>query len=246
MTESNTRSGIPLKSFYRPEDVEGLDDDHQLGAPGEYPYTRGRSETAVKGWMQREMSGEGVPSRSNEQLLHLESNVAKLVDPSGGSYYVESLTDELEKRIWSRVLEIEAMGDPADLSGKGWFKRFFDDTMADYSRRIADGSLPKVGLNIFQIPEEEDTLLKEIVEGKIEPYGSRIDEIKGYKKSRDAGKIRGIPKEVHRKARDPSENLVYATIEAFSAGATMGEIAGMMRIAYDDPYDPHGMIESPV
>jgi len=39
---------------------------------------------------------------------------------------------------------------------------------------------------------------------------------------------------------------VYATIGAFSAGATMGEIAGMMRIAYGYPYDPHGMIESPV
>jgi methylmalonyl-CoA mutase N-terminal domain/subunit len=181
-----------------------------------------------------------------QQILHLESNVAKVDDPLGGSYYVESLTDDMENRIWDRVLEIEAMGDPAELSDKGWFKRFFDDTMADYSQRIGDGRLPKVGLNIFQIPEEEDTLLKEIVEGKIEPYWSRIDQIKEYKAARDQTKIRGILQEVHRKAHDPSENLVYAIIEAFSAGATMGEIAGMMRIAYGYPYDPHGMIESPV
>jgi methylmalonyl-CoA mutase N-terminal domain/subunit len=181
-----------------------------------------------------------------QQILHLESNVAKVVDPLGGSYYVESLTNDMEKRIWDRVLEIEAMGDPAELSDKGWFKRFFDDSMADYSRRIGDGSLPKVGLNTFQIPEEEDTLLKEVVESKIEPYWSRIDEIKEYKENRDQAKTRGILQEIHRKARDPSENLVHATIEAFSAGATMGEIAGMMRLAYGAPYDPHGMIESPV
>jgi len=178
-----------------------------------------------------------------QQILHLESNVAKVVDPLGGSYLVESLTDEMEERIWDRVLEIEAMGDPAELSDKGWFKKFFEDAMAGYSRRISDGSLPKVGLNIFQVPEEEDTLLKEVVEGKIEPYWSRIDEIKEFKESRDQAKIKGILREVHKKAKDPSENLVYVTIEAFSAGATMGEIAGMMRMAYDYSYDPHGLIE---
>ena len=118
--------------------------------------------------------------------------------------------------------------------------------MADYSRRISDGSLPKVGLNLFQIPEEEDTLLKEVVEGKIEPYWSRISKIKEFKEGRNQAKMKGILREVHEKAKDPSENLVYATIEAFSAGATMGEIAGMMRMAYGYPYDPHRLIESPI
>jgi methylmalonyl-CoA mutase N-terminal domain/subunit len=181
-----------------------------------------------------------------QQIIHLESNVAKVLDPLGGSYFIESLTDDMEKRIWDRVMEIEAMGDPAELSDKGWFKGFFDDAMAGYSRRIADGSQPKVGLNIFQIPEEEDTLLKEVVENKIEPYWSRIDKIKRFKKSRDNAKIKRVLGEVFEKAKDPSENLIHVTTEALQAGATMGEIAGMMRIAYGHPYDPHGMIESPV
>ena len=181
-----------------------------------------------------------------QQIIHLESNVAKVVDPLGGSYFIESLTDDMEKRIWDRVMEIEAMGDPAELSDKGWFKGFFDDAMAGYSQRIADGSQPKVGLNIFQIPEEEDTLLKEVVESKIEPYWSRIDEIKRFKKNRDQARIKEVLRELCEKAKDPSENLIHATTEALQAGATMGEIAGMMRIAYGHPYDPHGMIESPV
>jgi methylmalonyl-CoA mutase N-terminal domain/subunit len=181
-----------------------------------------------------------------QQIIHLESNVAKVIDPLGGSYFVESLTDGMEKRIWDRVLEIEAMGDPAELSDKGWFKGFFDDAMAGYSRRIADGSQPKVGLNIFQIPEEEDTLLKEVVESKIEPYWSRIDEIKRFKKSRDKARIRAVLREVCDKAKDQEANLIHATRAALQAGATMGEIAGMMRTAYGSPYDPLRMIESPV
>jgi methylmalonyl-CoA mutase N-terminal domain/subunit len=168
------------------------------------------------------------------------------VDPLGGSYFIESLTDEMEKRIWDRVLEIEAMGDPAELSDKGWFKRYFEDAMAAYSQKISDGSLPKVGLNTFEIPEEEDTLLKEIVESKIEPCWSRIDEIKRFKESRDQARIKDVLLEVCEKSKDEEENLIQISKEALLAGATMGEIAGMMRIAYGVPYDPLGMIESPI
>jgi methylmalonyl-CoA mutase N-terminal domain/subunit len=181
-----------------------------------------------------------------QQILHLESNVAKVVDPLGGSYFVEALTDEMEQRIWKRIQEIEAMGDPADLSDKGWFRKFFEETMTDYSRKIADGSMPKVGLNIFRIPEEEDTLLKEIVEGKIEPWWERIDQIKEYKKKRDPGRIKEALRAVLETAKDEDKNLMGATMDAFEAGATMGEIGGAMRLAYNCPYDPHGLIESPI
>ena len=73
MTDSTTRSGIPLRALYTPKDVDDLDYDSQLGAPGSYPYTRGRRADAVGGWIQRELSGEGEPARSNEQLKYLIS-----------------------------------------------------------------------------------------------------------------------------------------------------------------------------
>ena len=118
--------------------------------------------------------------------------------------------------------------------------------MAAYSQKIHDGSLPKVGLNIFQIPEEEDTLLKEVVESKIEPCWSRINEIKRFKEGRNQARIKDVLLEVCEKSRDEEENLIQITKEALLAGATMGEIAGMMRIAHGVPYDPFGMIESPL
>lgn len=181
-----------------------------------------------------------------QQVIHLESNAAKVADPLGGSYYVEALTDEVERRIWDMVLDIESKGDPAGLSDKGWFKKFFYNVMERYSKQIGDGDLPKVGVNIHNIPDEEDTLLKDVAEEKIEPCWSQIEKIKEFKKNRDAGKIKAGLSEVHEKAKDEKENLMYPIIRATEAGATMGEIAGVMRLAYGWTYDRHNIIESPI
>lgn len=181
-----------------------------------------------------------------QQVIDLESNITKVGDPLGGSYFIESLTDDIERRIWDMVMEIEDMGDPAELSDKGWFKKFFDKAMERYVEQISDGELIKVGVNIHQISDEEDTLLKDVAEGKIEPCWSRIEKIKDFKRKRDQEQIKNVLKEVYEKAKIESENLMYPIIKATKEGATMGEITGVMRVAYGVPYDPHGFIESPL
>jgi len=181
-----------------------------------------------------------------QQIIHIESNVASVSDPLGGSYFIESLTDQIEKKIWDRIMEIESMGDPAELSDRGWFRGFFHDTMTNYSRRIDNGTQPKVGVNVFQIPPEQDTMLREIVEGKIEPCFSRIEEIKKYRAGRDQEQIESILKGALEKARRPEQNLIDVIIETLKVGATVGETAGILRMAFDYPYDPHGLLESPI
>jgi len=178
-----------------------------------------------------------------QQIIGLETNVTKVVDPLGGSYYVEALTDEIEKKIWEMVMDIESKGNPAELSDKGFFKKFFDDVMARYAGEIATGELPKVGLNCHQIPEAEDTLLKDVAEGKIEPYWDHIDRIKRFKKNRDSVPLRSALQQCHLLAKDKEENLTYPIIAAFKEGATIGEISGVLRMAYNYPYDPHGMLD---
>ena len=76
-----------------------------------------------------------------QQIVHLESSVTRVADPLGGSYYVESLTDEMERRIWEMVQAIEAKGDPAHLSDSGWFRSLFQAAMERHARALADGSL---------------------------------------------------------------------------------------------------------
>jgi len=181
-----------------------------------------------------------------QQVIHLESNVTKVVDPLGGSYYLESLTNDIEKRIWDMILDIEARGDPAELSDKGWFKNFFYDVMARYAKQIKEGELARVGLNVFQIPDHEDTLLKEVAEKKIEPCWDRIEKIKQFKKRRDQNQVKKVLTDCYQKAKMKDENLIFPIMAALKADATMGEIAGVMRIAYDYPYDPFDVMESPI
>lgn len=182
-----------------------------------------------------------------QQVIHMETNTTKVVDPLGGSYYIEALTDELERRIWDMVQKIEGQGDPAKLSDDGWFKRnIFDEAMQRYAREVREQKLLKVGVNCFQIPEEEDTLLKEVAETKIEPCFARIEKIRAYKGKRDRGRLRDALQTLHAQARMEKENLLYPIMEAVKSGATMGEVGGIVRLAYGAPYDPFGMVEPPV
>jgi methylmalonyl-CoA mutase N-terminal domain/subunit len=180
-----------------------------------------------------------------QQVIHLETGVAKVADPLGGSYYIESLTDEMQKRIQDMVLDIESRGDPADLADKGWFRDFFQSAMTRYAKQIEEGTVKKVGLNCLEIPEEEDTLLKDVTEGKIEPYRQRVEKIEAYKESRDAGEIRDVLGQLRLEAEMRGKDLMHPILEAWKAGATMGEIGGMLRMAYDFPYDPHGFLDPP-
>ena len=153
-----------------------------------------------------------------QQVVHLESNVTKVADPLGGSYYVESLTNEIERRIWEMVRDIESRGDPGLLCDKGYFKKFFDEAMERYTQQVQSGELSKVGLNCFQIPDDQDTLLKEVAEQKIEPCRDHVERIKAYKKARDPSVVRSVLRSVVEQARDLNENIMPPIIDAFEAG----------------------------
>lgn len=180
-----------------------------------------------------------------QQIIHLESKVADVADPLGGSYYVESLTDDIEGRIRDMVRELESMGDAAELTERGYFKKLFHKAMERYAGKIGSGETQKVGLNVHRIPDEEDTILRDLAEEKIEPCWKRIDEIKEFRKRRDQEKVKEALSKVVKTARRPNENLVPVVADALIAEATMGEITGMMRLGYDMDYDPFGLIEQP-
>ncbi len=181
-----------------------------------------------------------------QQVIELETGVTQVADPLGGSYYVESLTDEIERRIRERIHEIEAMGEPAELCESGWFRGLFEDAMERHVRELDDGTLRKVGVNEHVMPVEEDVLLREVAEEKIDPYRGRIDAIREHRERRDAGRVRGALESLHACATDRDANTMGDIIEATEAGATMGEMAGVLRMAYGRPADPFGQVEDPI
>jgi methylmalonyl-CoA mutase N-terminal domain/subunit len=180
-----------------------------------------------------------------QQVIQLEANVTKVMDPLGGSYYVEALTNEMEQRIRAMVERIEAMGDASGLCDNGWFRSLFQDAMERYAREIRDGERAQVGANVHRLPDDEDTLLREVAERKIEPCRERIEAIRGFKQARAASGVSAALREVHRVAR-AGDNLMSPIIAAMTAGATMGEITGVMRTAYGMVYDPFGMTACPI
>jgi methylmalonyl-CoA mutase N-terminal domain/subunit len=181
-----------------------------------------------------------------QQVVELETGVTKVVDPLGGSYFVESLTDEMERRILELVAEIESKGDPGDLAQSGWFKRFVNGATERYARELRDGRILQVGVNCHQMPAEEDTLLREESEAKIPSWKERIAEIQAWRRERDQAEVNDALRRVHERLKDPTQNLIDITTEAVGAQASFGEITGELRVAYGGPYDPYGMIRSPL
>lgn len=181
-----------------------------------------------------------------QQVIHLESNAGKVLDPLGGSCFVESLTNETERRITEMIQRIEAMGDPALLSKRGWFRSLFEDAMERYARQIQERGLLKVGVNIHEMPEEEDTLLKEVAGRKIPPSVHPIKWIREMKSRRDQGMVKDALGALLGQAHARDRNLMRPVIQALDAGATMGEIAGILRMAYHLRYDPLGSMEPPI
>ncbi len=181
-----------------------------------------------------------------QQIVQLETNVTKVADPLGGSYYVESLTDELERRIVAELERIEAAGDIAELSEQGYFRRIFNQAMERLGRHVNDGTIQRVGVNSHQIPDEDDHMLKEASERKIEPYRGQIERIQEFKRNRDQDRFKQALGALYDAARDETVNIMDAYVAALEADATVGETAGALRQAYGQPFDPLSHQPSPL
>jgi len=185
-------------------------------------------------------------SLRTQQIVQLEAGAGRVADPLGGSYFVESLTDEMEQRILAMITDIESMGTLKEVSESGWFRRLFQDAMTRRAESIQDGSLTQVGLNAFEISEDEDTLLRDQSESKLEPCWDRIDEIRRFKESRDASAVAEHFERIREVAAAGETNIIEPIADALEADLTQGEIAGALRLGVGEAYDPLGQMEPPV
>jgi len=174
-----------------------------------------------------------------QQVLDLESGVARVTDPFGGSYFIEQLTDEIETRIVSRIQEIEAMGNVEELSASGFFRDIFHRAMEDNHRQVEKNEVAVVGVNIHRLAEEDDTLLRDVSSCKIDPAYHQIERIKKFRGSRHIDSVveglQGV-----QSAMQSTENLVEAIVRAMDQESTVGEITTAIRRAEgieSDPFD---------
>jgi methylmalonyl-CoA mutase N-terminal domain/subunit len=157
-----------------------------------------------------------------QQVIAEETNVTQVVDPLGGSYYVESLTTEYEKRIFDILEEVEERGGTLKLIQEGWFQRHIADFAYETALRKQSGEKPVIGVNCF-VDDTPDPVIH------THPYDQttaarQIARTQRVRRERDAVKFDLLLQQLVQTARDPSQNIMPITIELVRAGATMGDI----------------------
>jgi len=140
------------------------------------------------------------------------------------------------------VGDLEARGDPVALAEQGYFRRLFEQASERHYRSISSAKVKVVGVNCHKVADDEDKLLRDIAERKIAPDRQRIEEVKQFRAERSQAAVGRALRRLH-DAVATDENLIPLVIEATDAGATMGEMAGAMRLACGRTYDPHRQLQ---
>ena len=168
-----------------------------------------------------------------QQLIGYESCVTDTVDPLGGSYFVEALTEEIFERAQEYIDKIDELGGAAAAIEKGFIQREIQDSAYRYQREIEKEERVVVGVNKFQIEEQPP---KDLL--RVDP-GVRISQMEGLEKlrsERDNSKVKGMLGDL-KKAAQGKDNLMPVILEAVKAYATLGEICDELRGVFGE-YQP--------
>jgi len=165
-----------------------------------------------------------------QQVLAYETNVTNVVDPLGGSYYVEALTDEMEKAAEEYFRQIDEYGGVIEAIEAGFFQREIADASYRYQRSLETKDRILVGVNAFQKPEDRTGIDLLRIGEEIEREQARsVSEVRA---GRDAGAMQRSLDSLGRACSDPADNLMPHLIECVNTYATEGEIVESMAQVY--------------
>jgi methylmalonyl-CoA mutase N-terminal domain/subunit len=160
-------------------------------------------------------------------LAH-ENGLTKTIDPLAGSYYVESLTDEIEKRTSEYLEKIDRMGGMLKAIENGFVFQEIQESSVRFQREVDSGEKIIVGRNKFTIPEEEDFEEQDIFETDLRVEQMQKEKLAKVKAERNGEDVASALSELGR-AIDRAENLMPFIIEAVKQYVTLGEICQVMR-----------------
>ncbi len=179
-----------------------------------------------------------------QHVVALETGAGDVADPLGGSWYIEALTDEIETLILERIAYIEGLGDVVSLAENGFFRTLFEEAMVERANEIVDHRRLQVGVNVNELPIDEDTLLRDLTEERIAPCYERIEEIRAWRESRDRVPLVGALDALEQTCRQGA-NIMPALLDALREEASIGECIGVLRECHGRAYDPLGCVERP-
>ena len=162
-----------------------------------------------------------------QQIIAEETNVASVVDPLGGSYFLETLTTRYEREIFAILAQVDELGGTIKLIEEGWFQQQIADFAYQTALEKSSGEKPVIGVNRFVEEEQEQEI-------EIHPYDPstaqrQIETLQRVRRERDNGKVERLLAKLVEVARDETQNILPITIELVKAKASMGEIVEKLK-----------------
>jgi methylmalonyl-CoA mutase cobalamin-binding domain/chain len=165
-----------------------------------------------------------------QQIIAEETNVTQVIDPLGGSYYVERLTADMEAGIRRYLDDIDELGGTLACIDANYFQKEIADFAYEFAQRKASGDRTVIGVNKFVDAAAE----QQIEVHRLDPDSERrkITRLKEVKESRDQALVEATLAELNRVAALPDENILPATIAAVEANVSMGEIVKALEAVF--------------
>ncbi len=167
-----------------------------------------------------------------QQILGYETGVTDTVDPLAGSYFIESLTDEIERRARALIEEVDKRGGAVSAIEQGFIQERIAESAWRFQREVEEGKRIVVGVNRFSDAIEPKLRLLRVDEALAE---KRRQELAAFRTRRDARSVQQALADVERVART-EENLMPVIVAAVRVGATVGEISDALRTVFGE-YD---------
>ena len=165
-----------------------------------------------------------------QQVVAFESGATDTADPLGGSYFIESLTNEVEAASWKLIEKIDAMGGSVDAIEKGFIQNEIARSAYEHQLKVETNEKIIVGVNKFQV-EEETPIPGFRIDDSIRNL--QVEKLTRLKNSRDRAKVDQLLQQLNDKAVS-GENLMPTVIESVENKVTLGEIADELRCVFGE------------
>ena len=162
-------------------------------------------------------------ARNTQLFLQQEAGTTNVIDPWGGSYFVERLTKDLAEKAWAHIEEIEAMGGMAKAIEAGIPKSRIEEAAARTQARIDSGEQAVIGVNKYQVKGDAKIDILKVDNSAVR--AAQIEKLQRLKAERNEGETQGYLAKLTEVARTGQGNLLAAAVDAARAKATVGEIS---------------------
>ena len=170
-----------------------------------------------------------------QQIVAYESGLADVIDPLGGSYYVEAMTDRIEKEAFEYIQKIDDLGGAVEAIEKGYIQKEIQDSAYKWQMDVESGARTIVGVNKFIVEEEPPKGLLKVDASVGVEQCKKLADLKAGKpinkmtKGRDNAAVKAALDELEAAAKDENENLMPHILKAVKTYATLGEICNVLR-----------------